>query len=140
MIKWLPVIGYEKLYEVSSHGEVRRVSSVIGYRIKGLTRTWEGRTLKQKVCKKGYYNICLCKDNVKKFYRVHILVASTFYKGRPEGLDCAHLDGNKANNNISNLKFVTRKENESHKVIHGTRAVGDKNGNSKKARLLRKLN
>lgn len=43
----------------------------------------------------------------------------------------AHLDGNRGNNCPSNLGWVTSKENESHKVSHGTKAEGSRCGAAK---------
>lgn len=76
-------------------------------------------------------------------YSIHRLVALVFLPTRDATLDVAHLDGNKANNNAANLKWCTRKENESHKVDHGTKADGSRNGQSKlderMARAIREL-
>jgi len=64
--------------------------------------------------------------NTKKL--LHIAMMEAFVGPRPEGLQIAHLDGNKSNNHISNLKYVTVKENNEHKHIHGTMAHGEKHG------------
>ena len=42
----------------------------------------------------------------------------------PKGLEVAHLDGNRENASLENLRYVTRKENVSHKVLHGTAQRG----------------
>lgn len=44
----------------------------------------------------------------------------------PPGFHCAHLDGNKYNNNVKNLAWVTPKENVEHKKQHGTFHTGEK--------------
>lgn len=62
---------------------------------------------------------------------VHTLVLTTFSGLRPKGYHCAHLDGSRDNNNLDNLRWVTAKENESHKKLHGTVMVGEKNHLSK---------
>ena len=63
---------------------------------------------------------------------VHELMAITFLKRKPSKKHIvAHLDGNPLNNKIENLKWVTQKENMSHKNIHGTQSYGEKNGNVK---------
>lgn len=63
--------------------------------------------------------------------KVHTAVIETFYGPRPEGLECAHLDGDKLNANLNNLRYVTRAENAAHKKDHGTAFVGEKHPNSK---------
>lgn len=46
-------------------------------------------------------------------------------------MECRHLDGNPANNRLSNLKWGTKVENESDKRRHGTSNVGPRNGQAK---------
>ena len=45
----------------------------------------------------------------------------------PEGMECCHLDGNRENNHVSNLKWGTPCENNSHKKHHGTETIGEFN-------------
>lgn len=52
--------------------------------------------------------------------KVHSLVLLAFIGPCPKGLQAAHLDGNPLNNCLSNLKYVTSRENNSHKIAHGT--------------------
>lgn len=61
----------------------------------------------------------------------HRLTLEAFVGAPPAGYECAHLDGNKSNNHVSNLSWVTHKENESHKDGHGTRSSGESNGLAK---------
>jgi plasmid maintenance system antidote protein VapI len=62
---------------------------------------------------------------------VHTLILNTFVGPMPEGYHCAHLDGSRDNNNLDNLRWVTVKENMSHKKIHGTTICGERNPRSK---------
>ena len=66
-----------------------------------------------------------------KTRKVAHIVAETWLGPRPNGYQVAHLDGNNKNNNASNLKYVTRSENERHKVGHGTSSHGERNGRAK---------
>lgn len=66
-----------------------------------------------------------------KTKKVAHIVAETWLGKRPDGYQVAHLDGNNQNNNVSNLKYVTRSENERHKVNHGTSNHGERNGRAK---------
>ena len=76
--------------------------------------------MKPKISKDGYYTIGLrTNDNVKKFFRVHRLVATMFIDN-PLNKDIVnHIDGNKLNNNINNLEWVTPAENTQHAVNTG---------------------
>lgn len=79
----------------------------------------------------GYYRVGLSSQGKQKTYSVARLVLSAWQRLPEPGEEAAHLDGNKANNHISNLKWVTRHENEYHKKIHGTIARGSRQGSSK---------
>lgn len=92
-------------YEVSSEGRIRNVKTK--------------RTLKTHINRNGYEELVLRKDNKPRNQKVHRLVADSFYDGDHNGLDVNHIDGNKANNHISNLEWCTRKENIAHAFKHG---------------------
>lgn len=75
---------------------------------------------------------------------VHRLVLEAFVGPCPDGMECRHLDGDPANNRLSNLAWGTRKQNSEDSIRHGTRPRGEKSGRSKldetavrTARLLR---
>lgn len=129
---WLPAPDFPT-YEVSNLGNVR--SLAYGGKRNSLRRF--PRIKKQTLAKDGYLRVTLCRNSrsesqVIETWLVHRLVMCAF---RPNeiatNLDVAHLDGNKTNNVLSNLVWATRKENESHKILHGTRAEGERNGQHK---------
>jgi len=76
----------------------------------------------------GYLHHTLVRDGEGNRQRIalHILVATTFLGSRPEGLVVAHLDGDKSNNRVENLAYVTQRENIEHKRDHGTMHCGDR--------------
>jgi hypothetical protein len=122
---WKAVPGYEGVYEVSDHGNCRRLTSKWG-RIRAVPFV-----LKTYVEPRGYVQAALSVHGVQKATHMHCLVASAFLGERPHGMQIAHLDGNPSNNAVSNLKYVTPTENESHKADHGTRRVGEQLGHAK---------
>ena len=69
---------------------------------------------------KGYPQITLKTKQVKKAFRIHRLVAEYFiYNDNPKVKNQVnHIDGNKENNNVSNLEWCTNKENHEHKMIN----------------------
>lgn len=84
-------------YEVSSFGNVRNKS--------------KKNILKQQKDKKGYFNISLTENSIKKTFKVHCLVFNSFNKKLDPKLVIDHIDENKENNNISNLRLLTNREN-----------------------------
>ena len=109
---WKPIKDYEGLYEVSNLGRVKALTRTIN---KGKChRTWEEHYLKYAIDRGGYVRTSLAKNGINKTVKVHRLVAEAFLP-KVEGRDFInHIDGNKQNNCISNLEFVTRTENMKH--------------------------
>lgn len=111
---WRDIKGYEGIYQASPVGVVRSLDRVDcrGNRLKG-------QLLKNCNNSDGYHSIALCNGGHQKTFAIHKIIARTFI-GKSNGLDVNHIDGNKINNNISNLEYVTRRENCTHgKVSHG---------------------
>ncbi len=79
----------------------------------------------------GYNTVSLRKN--KKSYKkfVHRLVLEAFAGDCPDGQQCRHLNGNRKDNRLENLKWGTRSENQMDRVKHGTDNRGEKHGNSK---------
>lgn len=61
----------------------------------------------------GYQAVKLLVDGVRKQFYVHRLVAQS-YLGPIDGMVVNHIDGNKSNNNCSNLEICTQKQNQKH--------------------------
>jgi hypothetical protein len=110
---WLPVKGYEGYYEVSNLGRVKsieRKAKVCG----GGFRIVKNRILKNSLNNTGYYRVNLKKKNKNNIYLVHRLVALGFIENPENKRTVNHKDGNKINNNISNLEWNTDLENITH--------------------------
>lgn len=114
---WAPIPGHVGEYEVSSYGRVRSVG-FFRTTVDGKRYPVRPRLLKQQE-RKGYMHVALAKNGKYKRFRVHRLVASAFIDN-PEGKpDVNHIDGNKANNHVENLEWVTPSENTAHAIEHG---------------------
>jgi hypothetical protein len=87
-------------YEISNTGNVRRVMNNNTY-----------KSIKGSVGNRGYRYFQLQRSNKRINYLIHHLVAETFIGERPEGLVIDHIDRNKLNNTVSNLRYITYKEN-----------------------------
>lgn len=126
---WRPIPGYLGLYEASSLGRVRGCARIVKHST-GSPKQWRERVLKQHVHRtpNGRYFVCLAKDGVALTAQVSRLVARAFL-GEPlaDKPHVAHLDGNALNNRVENLQWVSPRENESHKKLHGTAPIGSRN-------------
>lgn len=112
MIKelWIPVKGHEQGYEVSNYGKVRSLPRMIKHN-KGGLRMWKGGIVRPDIGKNGYYRIMF---GDRKRQLLHRIVAIAFIPN-PKNKPCInHIDGNPANNRVSNLEWVTHSENEKH--------------------------
>jgi vacuolar-type H+-ATPase catalytic subunit A/Vma1 len=93
------VPGYEGLYAVDDAGNV--------YSFK-----WGNfRKLRPGLNNRGYYMVVFYKNKIKQTHEVHRLVAMTFLEDFLNDLHVDHIDGNKQNNHISNLRMVTHQQN-----------------------------
>jgi NUMOD4 motif/HNH endonuclease len=102
--RWLPVVGYEGFYEVSNWGRVRSLA-----RFKS-GRMASGQLLVQMKKAGGYLGVCLFSPKRSQVYVAH-LVAAAWLGTRPPGNDVDHKDGNKQNNVVWNLRYITHREN-----------------------------
>lgn len=112
--RWLPVVGWEGLYEVSDHGRVKRVLAAFGTR--------PGKLLRPGLCR-GYPIVGLCREGRATSRTVHQLVAEAFIGPRGQGMEVDHADGDRSNNNVANLEYVSGLEN-----IRRARALEQKEG------------
>lgn len=107
---WRPVVGWEDLYEISDHGQVRSVEcDTIRYK-KGKPTTYHKRQQlrKQKRAANGYMLVCLHRDSTEKTCLVHRLVAEAFIPNPDNLPEVNHKDTCKSNNNIENLEWCDR--------------------------------
>ena len=102
---WKDIQGYEGMYQVSSHGRVKSLN----YNKTGL----EG-ILNPNNNGKGYLQVYLTKNKKSKKVLIHRLVAQAFLYKPTDKNYVNHKDGNKSNNNVNNLEWCTRSENQQH--------------------------
>ena len=113
--EWRPVVGYENDYEVSNLGHVRSKDMEVwggrSYYIK------KGRMLKPGKSGTGYYT-CALRGHTKKVCQ---MVAEAFlFKSNPNDV-VNHIDGNKLNDNVGNLEYISSSQNNKHALVTGLR-------------------
>jgi hypothetical protein len=129
---WRSVKGYEGMYEVSTYGNVRSVSRKVPHKRHGFVSV-KSKVLKPATDTCGYFRVAL--SNTKNSLctkKVHRLVAESFVDG-DNSLEVHHVDGDKKNNHVTNLKWVTRSQNikENYNLGIQKPLKGESNGNSK---------
>lgn len=104
-------------YEVSDNGEVRSLIT--------------GKTLAQFKNNSGYYRVSLWRDNSGRNELVHRLVAEAFIPNPLGKRTVNHKDGDKSNNSVENLEWMTGRENTRHASTNGLLRSGENHQNAK---------
>ena len=112
---WKDINGYEGYYQISNKGNVRSVDRFDGVH----DRT--GTVIKPNLKSNGYLQVGLRKHSQRKYIGVHRLVAIHFIDNPENKPQVNHIDGNKQNNTVENLEWVTAKENQQHATRIGLR-------------------
>ena len=107
MEEWRPIQGTKGFIEISNKGRVRSL-------LRG-----EPHILKTQTDNKGYHRIRVTIERDKRSYKVHREVAKAFIANPLNLPQVNHRDGNKNNNNINNLEWVTNQENARHAIENG---------------------
>jgi hypothetical protein len=117
---WKGIIGFEERYEVSNLGRVR-----------SLLNTRQNKNVSSKILKinlnhKGYPIVTLVKNCKYKGKSIHRLVAEAFIENPNNLPHVNHIDGNKLNNNVSNLEWISNTDNIRHAFRNGLFKRGGK--------------
>lgn len=112
--EWRDVVGWPG-YKVSSLG------NFIGKRGKL-------NTIKRPA---GYLHVALSDRKNKKLFYAHRLVCAAFIGPIPDGMQVNHINNDRADNRLSNLEYVTAKQNCQHRKVHGTFPTGENNGRAR---------
>lgn len=112
---WKKINGYEN-YDVSNFGNVRN---------NNFHRQKATKEIKKGIKPNGYIRVILSKDLKTKSFYVHRLVAESFIENKENKKYVNHKDGNRSNNCVENLEWVTASEN----LLYAYRVLGYKKTN-----------
>ena len=120
--QWKVIKGFQGKYQISSYGRIKRKQHTVSFRRKNnskknpkiidVDRTFEQRILNPSFDNCGYYHVRLYMYGRKaKIFKVHRLVAKYFLPDYSQELTVDHIDFDKRNNNVDNLRMVTKEQN-----------------------------
>jgi len=118
---WKDIQGFEWYYQVSNTWKVKKLDryeeivSKKWTKWKRFRKWWEVYITKSKRKYNTYLWACLWKNWKVKFQWMHRLIAIHFIPNPENKPEVNHIDWNSMNNDISNLEWCTRSENELHK-------------------------
>jgi hypothetical protein len=122
MEEWKAIPGYEGFYSVSNLGRVRAEQRQVKAPRNSI------RTLPQKMMttinNRGYKQVGLRRDGLYKCRSIHSLVMLAFVGPKPNGMEVAHNNGAKDDNQLVNLRYDTPAGNSADRKIHGTEKIG----------------
>lgn len=107
---WKDIKGYEGLYQVSNLGNIKSCHRE-GFHKNGRKFIFRENKIKKTMSNSGYLRTSLVKDSKTKHRFVHREVAKSFLPNIDGKNIVDHIDGNKTNNKLENLRWCNQKEN-----------------------------
>lgn len=113
---WKDINGYDGYYQVSNVGRIKRLQrdTLVRHPTKPYYRHLQELILSPNSDKDGYLTITLSANGMEKNVRIHRLVGVAFLENHNGYDQINHKDGNKRNNNVSNLEWCDCKYNQLH--------------------------
>lgn len=117
-MKLVDIIGFKNFYKISDTGRLYSIQSNKFRKLSSISNC-------------GYLRIDLYKNGKCSYHSLHRLVAIAFISNPNNYKYVNHKDGNKLNNNVKNLEWVTSSENSLHRSRILGKVTGEKHGMSK---------
>jgi hypothetical protein len=107
---WRDVVGYEGIYLISNLGNLKSIDRIIRTK-DGICSFRKGRDITIRKNNFGYYETRLYKNGKKKSAFLHRIIAEAFISNPNDLPQVDHINGDKRDNRIYNLRWVTRSQN-----------------------------
>lgn len=117
---WKNIDGYEGLYKISNLGRVSTTKR------KGTNQ----EVISQHDDMHGYLQVQLFKDGVGKRFKIHRLIAKAFIPNHENKPTVDHINRNRRDNRIENLRWATHKEQRSNQTSGEKKVVATKDNNT----------
>lgn len=101
---WKDIKGYEGHYQISNLGRVKSLKNYRG----------NGDIILKEINRLGYLHVSLCREGKIINYKIHRLVCMAFLDNKENKPCVNHINGEKTDNRLVNLEWVTYSENEKH--------------------------
>ena len=118
---WKPVVGFESKYMVSNKGRVKGLTRYVRCNTPGKTMCISEKLKTQGEDGDGYLRVSFYDGSKVKSLYTHRVVANAFIPNIYNKEQVNHIDGNKKNNHVENLEWVTNLENMNHSWRIGLR-------------------
>lgn len=109
---WKPIKGYEGYYEISNLGRVKSIERFV--KQGKLNRHVSEKLKSESINPYGYPTVTLCKDRRSRSYPIHRLIAEAFIPNPENKPQVDHINTNRKDYSLSNLRWVTSKENSNN--------------------------
>lgn len=117
-MEWFDIKGYEGFYQVNRNGDIKSVEKDVKTKHGSFLHRKE-RLLKPTINDKGYMKVYLSKYGISENLYVHRIVAETFIENSDNLPQVNHINGDKTDNRVENLEWVSAKENVQHAIKNG---------------------
>ena len=108
-MEFTPLKDYEGLYEINKNGDIKATKR----------QGTDGRVIKPCICKNGYKMVSLFKNGKGKSFNLHRLLAINFLENKDNNPIIDHIDRNRLNNDLSNLRWTTYSVNSENIYCKG---------------------
>lgn len=125
---WVAVKDFEGWYEISNHARLKRLGRWSKNSRKDNFKWYKEKIVIIKPCftpkgKKRYSSVHLSRNGESTSRDLHKIVLESFVPKPFQGAEVNHIDGDKHNNTLANLEWVTRKQNVRHAIDTGLSVV-----------------